>query len=166
MVWFKKGASKEGLPELPPLSLPAPLGEEEKPSEEKISSLQTLPSLPSSLAGERISRETVKQLIEEPEEIESRISIPRRIEVQETPFRLAERTEEKGPIFIQIERYNDVLKDLDEAKSKVDKIHNIIKDIKQFKEEEENEIIEWENEMSKIKGNLDKIDQTIFKKLK
>jgi len=163
MAWFKKEMSKEGLPDLPPLSLPAPLGKEEKPTEEKVS---LLPALPSSLAGEKMSRETVKQLVEEPEEIETGMRMPTRVEVREMPFRTTERGEEKGPIFIQIEKYEEVLKDLEEAKSKVNKIHEIIRYIKQVKEEEGSEIIEWENEMLKIKGNLDRVDQTIFKKLK
>lgn len=163
MAWFKKEALKEGLPDLPPLSLPAPLKREEKFGEEKVSSL---PSLPFSFAGEKISRETVKQLIEEPEEIESGMGILPRVEVREMPFRTAERSEEKGPIFIQIEKYEEVLKDLEEAKVKVNKIHEILRHIKQVKEEEGSEIIEWENEILKIKGNLDKIDQTIFKKLR
>lgn len=161
MAWFKKEGSKDGLPELPPLSLPSLSEMEEKPREEKI---PILPSFPSSSTGEKISREAVKHLIEEKEEgeMEEKPMFP---SIKEMPFS-AERSTEKGPIFIQIERYNEVLKDLDEAKGKVNKIHEILKDVKKFKEEEENEITEWETELLKIKEDLNRIDQTIFKKLK
>ncbi|MEM4230757.1 MAG: hypothetical protein QXF25_02690 [Candidatus Pacearchaeota archaeon] len=181
MIWFKKEKPKE-LPELPPLSLPKPLipeGKKELEEKELGEKIPTLPSFPSSKTGEKISRETVKQLIQEPEkeenveetgeEIEEEIpKIPKTFEIGGLPFKTEKpiiEKSEKGPIFVQIEKYYEILRALNEAKNKVDKINNILRNVKQLKEEEENEILEWENEILNIKENLEKVDQTIFKKL-
>jgi len=181
MALFKNNKDKDKLPDLPPLSLPSPLkAEEEKTKpEEKVPSL---PKFPTSATGEKMSRQTVKSIIEKPEETEEESKIPDfrstgfgAEEVEETgeviprlekTESVRERFAERGQVFIQIEQYQDVLRELEEALNKVDKIHEVLRDVKQSKEEEENEILEWENELLRIKEDLNKIDQTILKELK
>jgi hypothetical protein len=181
MALFKNNKPKDKLPDLPPLSLPSPLkeNEEKEKPEEKVASL---PKFPSSATGEKMSRETVKSIIQKPEESEEESNIPDfrssgfgAEEVEETgeviprlekTESIKERMGERGQVFIQIDQYQEVLRELEEALDKVDKIHEVLRNVKQSKEEEENEILEWENELLRIKEDLSKIDQTIFKELK
>jgi len=158
MSWFKK-EKKSGVPELPELPpMPLPLSPDEK-------EFPSLPSFPSSITGERMSRETVKQIISRREEAEE---APETEEVQRMPeFEEAPRMprKEKGPIFIQIGKYHDILKALEEAKTKVKEISSAIEGLKEIKVKEEAELQEWENEILEVKERLSKVDSTIFKNL-
>jgi hypothetical protein len=186
MALFKNGKTKDKLPDLPPLSLPSPLEAKEEPKKEE-DKLPSLPAFPSSSTGEKMSRERVKNIIEQPEETEEERetrempSFRRKAfaaeEIDETAEVIPnlEKGEEvmggaritpKGQVFIQIDKYEDILRDLEDSLSKVDKIHETIKNVKQAKEEEENEILEWEKELLKVKEDLNRIDQTIFKELR
>ena len=126
MVWFKKEKKSE-LPELPPMPMPA------APEEEK--ELPSLPSFPSSRTGERMSRETVKQIIAQPPREEYGEEFEEETPRPAGPMAPVEReVREKGPIFIQIEKYHDLLKALEEAKNKVKDVSETLENIKELKE--------------------------------
>ena len=189
MAWSKNDKPQNRLPDLPPLSLPSPLEtrDEQKASEEKIPSL---PKFPTSAMGEKMSRETVKSIIQMPEESDDKWKGMSSYNNNEMSVRAQEMNDSKNmvpetdrdnnfmsekpsrnisgnaQVFIQIDKYQNVLKDLEDAINKVDQVREILKDVKQQKEEEENEITGWENEIAKIKEGLNRIDQTIFKELK
>lgn len=154
MIWFKKEKKSE-LPELPPIPMP--------PSPEEEKEIPSLPSFPTSRTGERMSRETVKQIIAYPPREETKVK--KEEEGFEMPKPTRPEISEKGPIFIQIEQYHDLLKALDEAKNKVKSVSETLENIKKLKEKEEAEVEEWEKEIQEVKERLRKVDSTIFKKL-
>jgi len=156
MSWFKKEKKSE-LPELPPMPMPPALKEEKE--------IPSLPTFPPSRTGEQISRETVKQIITQPQKEEYAEESEETLKPDSVVESFRKEIREKGPIFIQIERYHDLLKALEEAKTKVHELSEKLENIKEIKEKEEAEIEEWEKEIQEVKERLAKVDSTIFKKL-
>lgn len=174
MAWFGKSeGKKEKLPELPPITLPTPPERKipEIPGMFDKKEVSSLPSFPPSRTGERMSRETIKHSVSRQDEEGEEMETPRWPHFEEERPRsfiseaMPMAREEKGPIFIRIDKFQDILKALDEAKNKVEEISNSLEHVKSQKEKEEAQIIEWEREILATKERLDRIDKVMSKKL-
>ena len=179
-MWpFKKKKEKEEkapelpeLPELPKLS-ELPETKEFAPSPKPLKlPKSTLPSFPPSPAGEKISREAVKHAVTpspptpKPEPVERRTrELPKKARVPELSVREVSPKIKVEPVFVRIDRFQDSMAKFQDVKRKVLEIENLLRDIKELKAKEDAELHEWENEIQDAKSKLDKIDQTLFKKL-
>ncbi len=183
MSWFRREKKEVGeyrkLSELPPL--PDNFGESSRESfDEK--ELPPLPSFPSSVAGERMSREIVKQAVkptyeeidymESDEEGEAEYtsllpppgrSVERSIEVPAIITKSKEMKTE--PVFVRIDKYQEALINFQDIKKRILETEDLLKEINEIKTKEEKELQEWEEEIKSAKEKLDKIDESLFGKL-
>lgn len=179
------------LPELPKLPAPSapltypPISEEE----EMTPSIHQLPSFPTTEFGSRMSQDTIKNAVSgkenfpkfpEPEftistepmerepEIERRI-IPRDdIEIPSQPAPISIGTKKvvsDEPIFIRIDKFEESMKIFEKIKIKISEIEHLLTETKEVKDKENQELNKWQEEIQKIKLQIEKVDQDIFSKI-
>jgi len=78
------------------------------------------------------------------------------------PTSRVKRTE---PLFVKLEKYEGALSTFNEIKLRVSEMDSMLKNIKEVKKQEEEEIDEWEKEIEMIKSRLDQIDKDLFNKV-
>ena len=103
----------------------------------------------------------------EMEMMQESIQSPRTKELSEkgsTPYEYKERGIME-PVFIRIDKFEEVLKIINESKKKISDIDKNLEEVKKLREKEEKEIQAWENELRIMKGQIMKIDRDIFSKL-
>lgn len=71
----------------------------------------------------------------------------------------------QGPIFVQIDKFEGALSSFTDIKRKIGEIGDLLKDIREVRQREEQELSDWEREIESIKARIDTIDNQIFKKL-
>lgn len=181
----KKEVKKEisllpDFPKLPKLPELPRLGDEEK-------QIHKLPSFPPNSLGTKFSHNTIKDAVagegedelladdfldeDEMRMMQEPARKPLTEEIGgETPSRLKKLGfgGEKSitePIFIRIDRFEEALKIFNEMKKKILGIDRVLEDIRKVKEKEESELKTWENEISYIKEQIEKVDKDIFSKI-
>lgn len=185
MGWFntkEKEVKKNDmlmLPELPKLP------EFPQSKENKINSIHQLPSFPTSSFGEKFSQNAIKDAItgkKEGEEVfdtddfeDDEIQMMPKplkktkefsdIEPQKFAKPYRKMTKSLEPIFIRIDKFEESLQILEKTKEKILEMEKILGDIKRAKEEEEQQLEFWEQEIQTIKGQIDKIDKNIFSQI-
>lgn len=78
------------------------------------------------------------------------------------PRRVRETAE---PIFIRIDKFEEGLHALENARKQISEVEKILREIRKTKEEEEKELNSWEKEIQTAKEQIEKIDREIFSKL-
>ncbi len=170
----KISMSENEVPQLPRLDLPK--------FKEPI---HQLPQLPSNSVGERFSQNSIKESVaggkedeleeEDFEQISSPLSAPRGIteEISEPPaIRTPTRTTNsrtkspKEPIFVRIDKFEEGLEIFEKSRDKIHEMEKILQDIKKLKDEEQKEIEMWEQEISTMKSQIEKVDKDIFSRIK
>ncbi|MEM4270787.1 MAG: hypothetical protein QXO70_01680 [Candidatus Pacearchaeota archaeon] len=74
--------------------------------------------------------------------------------------------EEAGrPIFVRIDKYNKAISDLEYIKKEIAILEGLIKDLKEIKSKEENELREWQAELEEIRTRLSSLDENLFKEV-
>ena len=150
--------------------------------------IHELPSFPTSKLGEKFSQSTIKNAVtgeeevEEPEEeadefeefqmmpeplgeskIERRV-IPMTKE-WEMPMIEQKRVRTDEPIFIRIDKFEESLKVFEKVKEKISEIEHLLRETKELKEQEQLELSNWEQEIQKLKLQIEKVDEDIFSKI-
>lgn len=67
-------------------------------------------------------------------------------------------------VFVKIDKYHALKRMLDEAKTKLEQIDGVIKNIRELKMREEQELSGWEKELMHAKSRIQEVNQTIFEK--
>jgi uncharacterized protein YfkK (UPF0435 family) len=70
--------------------------------------------------------------------------------------------ERQTPVFVRVEEYKDILDILDLIKNKIKESKKTIHEIHEIKNEEDNEMALWVNELAEIEKKIDFIDQTLL----
>jgi len=73
------------------------------------------------------------------------------------------RTDE--PIFIRIDKFEESLKVFEKVKEKISEIEHLLRETKELKEQEQLELSNWEQEIQKLKLQIEKVDEDIFSKI-
>ncbi|HII72258.1 TPA: hypothetical protein HA265_05890 [Candidatus Woesearchaeota archaeon] len=68
----------------------------------------------------------------------------------------------QAPVFVKVEDYKDVLDILDLVKNKINDAKETIHEINDLKNQEDNELQAWANEIYEIEKSVEYIDQTLF----
>ncbi len=77
-----------------------------------------------------------------------------------------ERREEiKGPIFVRITKYRDVLKIVEKTSRRIEEIEKDLQRLKKTKEEEEEKIKNIESSIEEMKKNIKEAEEILFSKL-
>lgn len=66
------------------------------------------------------------------------------------------------PVFVKIEEYRDVIDVMELIKSKIGESKEILARINQLKNEEDNELELWHNEIEDIENKIDFVDKSMF----
>lgn len=162
------------------------------PVKEQSQKKFSLPSFPDSKIGQKINQETIKEAVTDNENIYFEPKKPRTQEISETKQKMQPsmfipqareqtmemsdwnevkpkpefsmpRIKKQEPLFIKLEKYENVISTFNEIKLRITEIESLLKNIKEIKMKEEKELDEWEREIHTIKARLEQIDQEIFK---
>jgi len=154
--------------------------------------IHQLPSFPSNSLGEKISQDTIKNAIGTPtneenydyNEINDDEDMPKIIpeKVKSPTFdslpylnttknkseikdEIIPRVKSTDPIFIRIDKFEESLKIFQTVKRKISEIEELLKDTKNIKKKEEEELTAWEDEILQLKMQIEKVDEDIFSKI-
>ena len=145
----------------------------------------TLPTLPDSEAGKSFNQQAIKDAVTEPSHLNSRFqkskfapvnpsqTIPnlppkilpggtRTLELNDHVPKSAKKAE---PVFIRLDKFQTTVETFEEIKEKITDIEELLKRTKEIKQQEEQELNEWEREIQIIKSRIETIDRNIFNKL-
>ena len=184
MGWFKKKQKKEEKKEIPSLPELPKLPELPQKRIKELEPIHQLPSFPTDSLGEKFSQNTIKEAITGKKEDTSAFEkrglektkeekFQRHLrEIQEPPKNIPEEFEEAAkkvkeaePIFIRIDKFEESLQIFEKIKNQISEIEKMLKDIKQIREKEKEELELWENEIKSAKEQIEKIDKEIFSRI-
>ncbi|MGY4884601.1 MAG: hypothetical protein ACP5NZ_03415 [Nanobdellota archaeon] len=74
-------------------------------------------------------------------------------------------TKKAEPVFIRIDKFEESMKVFHTIRSQISEIETLIKDTKDIKTKEEQELASWEKEIQKIKNEIEKVDNEIFSRV-
>ncbi len=66
------------------------------------------------------------------------------------------------PLFVQIDRYKEVMHSIDAIKSKLNDLDNLLAGFEKLKEEEDAKVEEWKKDLQNIKNKLLSVDRELF----
>lgn len=69
------------------------------------------------------------------------------------------------PVFIRIDKFEEAMRVFEKTKKEIAEIEKILKDINNTREEEEKVIQSWQDDVLKIKDQIEKVDKDIFSKI-
>ncbi len=188
----KEKTVDSGIPMLPRLPRLPDLPDMEDFPEGNI---HQLPSLPSNSIGARFSRDTIKdavsgekrggkdfyaddfsddemRMMHEPlrrplaEEMEDNVGESRE-EFHDIPRRVSGLglREEAEPVFVRIDRFEEGLRLFEAVKDQISAIERSLAETRRIKEREEIELQAWENELKKMREEMEKIGRNVFSKI-
>jgi len=67
-----------------------------------------------------------------------------------------------GPLFIQLNKFEDSIAALDEIKIQVSEIESLLRSIQEVKAKEEEKLLYWQRQIESVKARLDKVDRDLF----
>lgn len=76
-----------------------------------------------------------------------------------------EKTEQKKPVYIRIDKFEGSLETFKAAKDKISEMESLLSEIKETKEKEENELSKWEGEVQALKDQIGRIEDDVFSKV-
>lgn len=74
-------------------------------------------------------------------------------------------TKKAEPVFIRIDKFEESIKIFQDIKSQISEIEKLIKNTKEIKAKEEEELSSWEKEIQTIKNQIEKVNQDIFSRV-
>lgn len=74
-------------------------------------------------------------------------------------------TKKAEPVFIRIDKFEESIKIFQDIKSQISEIEKLIKNTKEIKAKEEEELTSWEKEIQTIKNQIEKVNQDIFSRI-
>ena len=80
---------------------------------------------------------------------------------EDTSIRRFSADEEK-PLFVQIDRYKEVMHSINAIKAKIEDIEGLIKNFENLKNEEDEKLESWKKDLYNIKEKLLSIDKDLF----
>ena len=135
-------------------------------SEFKTSNASELPELPSSTMPELPELPSLPSTSEEelPEQKEEMPRVRRTVELSEMG-NIKSQILRKEPVFIKIDKFQEVVKKLEEIKQKTGEIDGSLAKLRDIKNREEQELKSWEQEVRLIKEKIASIDNSFSNKL-
>lgn len=191
---FEKKGDKSKLPDLPmprhsfdsyPGRLLPPREEEERHS---------LPAFPDSPTHNSFSQAVIKDAVEEDDDLrelpsnrsekivemeewnpESRETEEIEDEIEEfprpssgnirEPRYIRENTGMDRDIFVKIDKFRNAKKSLDEVKGRLEEVEDLLRKIREAKLREEQELTNWEREITQVKSRIKDVTDNIFSKV-
>lgn len=73
--------------------------------------------------------------------------------------------EEKGPVFIRLDKFKSAKSSLSDIKEKIDEINELLRKTREIRQKEEQELDYWEKETHEIQNKINSITENIFEKI-
>ena len=74
-------------------------------------------------------------------------------------------TRKAEPVFIRIDKFEESMKIFQDIRSQISDIEKLIKNTKEIKAKEEEELTSWEAEIQTVKNKIEKVNQEIFSRV-
>ncbi len=105
-----------------------------------------------------------KSEFEMPEDLdyEEEAEEEKELEPSYTPSRKKSATE---PVFIRIDKFEASLRTFEKIRREIDEVERLLKEISRIKDEEEKQLHAWQNNLVKVKDQIEKVNRDIFSKL-
>lgn len=87
------------------------------------------------------------------------------IKKPQMPMEQEPKTHSDEPVFIRIDKFEESLKIFDKVKDKMTEIEHLLRETKELKEKENEELSDWEEEVQKLKMHIEKVDKDVFSKI-
>ncbi|HIH25258.1 hypothetical protein J4476_05460 [Candidatus Woesearchaeota archaeon] len=81
---------------------------------------------------------------------------------QNTRPSMQKNMDDEKPLFVQIDKYKDVLRSIEVLKAKLANAEDLLKGLDELKTKEEQKIEEWKQDVQNMKERLLSIDQELF----
>jgi len=184
---FHKKDKKGVLPELPPLpdSLPKPR-ESLIDNLDKKDSVHTLPTFPDSPRHNSFSQAAIKDAIsQEDDEVDEPFVVGKPVQRAELvemdewtpsqqnsissslplpPSSPRPGMQSSSDIFVKIDKFHVAKKSLAEARAQLEEIDELMKKVRETKMREEQELLQWERDLSQVKARIKDVSENIFEK--
>ncbi|HLD98056.1 MAG TPA: hypothetical protein VI815_01905 [Candidatus Nanoarchaeia archaeon] len=83
---------------------------------------------------------------------------------QDTQMNVQQRQiKQKEPLFVKLDKVENTISALNEIKLRMSEIDSLLRNLKEIKMKEDQELREWERELETVKTRLDQIDKDLFK---
>lgn len=69
----------------------------------------------------------------------------------------------KSQVFVKIDRYREIYSIVKQLRSKLEEAKQVLKKIKELKDQEDNELTTWQNELAAVEQKLTTINEAITK---
>jgi len=187
MGFFSKKEKKGemGVPSLPRLPRLPDFPDMEPMSDRAI---HQLPIFPSNSIGKKFSRDSIKDAVsgergekdfyadefsdDEMRMMREPLRRPMTKEMEEETEEGFERAgkmssfrQEAEPVFVRIDRFEEGLKLFEGIKNQISEIERVLAETKRLKEKEEAELHSWENELKRMREEIEKMGRDIFSKV-
>jgi hypothetical protein len=186
MFGSKKKQKLKGLPDLPPSMTELPNIKDYNPefSHEEHEPPHGLPSFPDSPMQKGFSQSAIKDAVDSPDPKDLSVNLPELPSFQEgenpntteleewTPQLPSPPTAQlklpppshnlNKPIFVKLDKFKDAKESLENIKSKLIEMEELLKIVKDLKAKENQELTQWETEVEKIKARINSINSDIF----
>lgn len=86
-------------------------------------------------------------------------------EVPVTSESFAKPSEKIEPIYVRLDKFKSAIKDFQIVQAKITEIENLLKEIREQKRKEDEELKGWEREIETIKIRMEAIEQNVFSKV-
>jgi len=188
MGFFSKKEKKDemGIPSLPRLPrLPDFPDMDMEPMDDRA--IHQLPSFPSNSFGKKFSRDSIKdavsgergekdfyadefsddemRMMREPSRRPMTEEMEDEEEELEREGRMSNFRQEAEPVFVRIDRFEEGLKLFEGIKHQISEIERVLAETKRLKEKEDAELHSWENELRRMRGEIEKMGRDIFSKV-
>ncbi len=182
MFWEKrkKEVTLPDLPISPESRLPPRFDSSRIPDELDEAEVHELPSFPDSPMQQGFSQSAIKEAVtnEDADETFPELKRPNR-EISSSGYKVVEMSDwskplplrpsppsvkENKPIFVRIDKFQLARASLETVKLKLGEIESLLKQIRDVKAKEDQELSSWETELENIKSRIQSITSDIFDK--
>jgi hypothetical protein len=140
-----------------------------KKEDEEVSDAEDFPEEDMGMMQRPLPMPLQRRTIEESEDTEDyQMGVQTKYKTKEVPQNFVSKnysTRKAEPIFIRLDKFEESMKVFQEIKLQISDIENLIKNTKDIKSKEDEELASWETEIQKIKNQIEKVNQDIFSRI-
>jgi len=74
-------------------------------------------------------------------------------------------TKKAEPVFVRLDKFEEGMNLFDDIKTQIADMEHLIKNTKEIKQKEEEELNSWQNQLQEVKRQIEKVDRDIFSKI-
>lgn len=74
-------------------------------------------------------------------------------------------TKKAEPVFVRLDKFEEGMNLFDDIKAQIADMEHLIKNTKEIKQKEEEELNSWQNQLQEVKRQIEKVDRDIFSKI-